>query len=104
LSVQPFSLQPAAATSLSVQPLALSLAVVPSGTPPTARGEGTTPTGMELNEALKKLSSQVETLTKVATRHADLLSDHETRIKALEKKTAKMPAAKDGQDGAGSSP
>jgi hypothetical protein len=53
---------------------------------------------MNVNEALRKLSTAMETLTKIVDRHADYLldhekccDDHEKRIKNLEDWKAKLP-------------
>jgi hypothetical protein len=110
-AVQSLSLAPAAATSMAVQPLSLSIApqavttpqaltlTIPA-TPSAATAEATRGTsGMDVNQALRRLSVQIETLTKVVERHGDLLTDHEKRLQDLEKpkkaEPIKLPKDKD---------
>jgi hypothetical protein len=55
---------------------------------------------MDCNQALRQLTAQVETLTKVVDRHSDFLKVHEARLIRLEKFLAENefePAAKKGE-------
>jgi hypothetical protein len=89
MTLSSLSLAPTA--SLNLQPVASPQAVlVPVAANPAAPTNPTAPTsptsdsGMDCNKALQKLTSQMETLTKVVEKHTLILSSHERRIQRME--------------------
>jgi hypothetical protein len=93
-SAAPFSL---GASSFAVQPTIqlqatgsalatpLTLNVVPQqAKPEAAKPEAATDASSAVNDALKKLSTSVQLLTKIVDRHADILLYHDKRLKVLE--------------------
>jgi hypothetical protein len=76
---QPFSMAPMAYPPMNLQPLSLS--IVPSAPTAPAAPDAAT---MDVNQALRKITLQLDTLTKVVEKHNDFLTSHEKRIQRLE--------------------
>jgi hypothetical protein len=66
---------------------------------PTAPPAPTTPAAgsMEVNEALKKLSNSVDLLTKMVSRHTDLLDYQDQRLRIIESRVRNIPNDWDGK-------
>jgi hypothetical protein len=87
LGAQSFAVQPTlqlqATGSALTTPLALSI-VQPQAKSEAAKAEAEKAASSAVNEALKKLSTSVQLLTKIVDRHADILLYHEKRLRVLE--------------------
>jgi hypothetical protein len=99
VAIQPLSLSVAPSAPVALQSLSLSVAptapvaapqsvnlVLPVHAAPAAPTAPTAPEGpgMDCNQALRKVTSQIETLTKVVDKHNDYLKSHEKRLQRLE--------------------